>query len=151
MPTLKERIQADLKSAMLARDTLTTQTLQGLKAVILNEEVAKKLRDVGLGESEIEHLIIQESKKRDDAAVLFEQGGNQASADKERLEKEILSRYMPKQMDESEIQSIVDGIIVELKPDGVKDMGRVIGAVKTKLGNNADGAIIAKIVRNSLQ
>lgn len=151
MSSLKERIQADLKSAMLARDTLTTQTLQGLKAAILNEEVAKKLRDVGLGEAEIENLIIRESKKRDDAAVLFERGGNQASADKERLEKEILSRYIPKQMDESEIQIIVDGIIAEIKPDGVKDMGRVIGAVKNKLGNNADGAIIAKIVRNSLQ
>lgn len=151
MSSLKERIQADLKSAMLARDTLTTQTLQGLKAAILNEEVAKKLRDVGLGEAEIENLIIRESKKRDDAAVLFERGGNQASADKERLEKEILSRYIPKQMDESEIQIIVDGIVTELKPDGVKDVGRVIGAVKNKLGNNADGAIIAKIVRNSLQ
>lgn len=151
MSTLKERIQADLKSAMLARDSLTTQTLQGLKAAILNEEVAKRIRDVGLGESDIENLIIRESKKRDDAAALFQQGGNQASATKELAEKEILSRYMPEQMNESEIKIVVDEIIASLKPSGVKDMGRVIGAVKSKLGNKADGAIVAKIVKNGLQ
>ena len=139
MSTLKDRIQADLKSAMLARDTLKTQTLQGLKAAILNEEVAQKI------------LIARESKKRDEAAELFEKGGNQASADKERAEKAILSVYLPEPLSEAEIQKVVDEVVAEIKPVGPKDMGRVIGAVKSRVGNTADGAVVAKLVKNSLQ
>ena len=148
---LKERIDADLKTAMLARDAFRTDTLRGLKAAILNEEVAKGLRETGLGDEAIEQLIAREAKKRDEAAVLFEQGGNQASADKERAEKVLLSEYLPEQLSEEEIQKIVDGVVTELKPEGMKDMGRVIGAVKAKTGNAADGALVAKLVKGSLQ
>ena len=151
MSTLKDRIQADLKSAMIARDELKTQTLQGLKSAILYEEVAKKVREEGLDEAAIEQVIAREAKKRDEAAVLFEQGGNQASADKERAEKEVLSVYLPEQMSEADILSVVTAMVAELKPEGPKDMGRVIGAVKAKLGNAADGAVVAKLVKESLQ
>ena len=151
MSTLKDRIQADLKSAMLARDTLKTQTLQGLKAAILNEEVAQKIRETGLDDSKVEQLIARESKKRDEAAELFEKGGNQASADKERAEKAILSVYLPEPLSEAEIQKVVDEVVAEIKPVGPKDMGRVIGAVKSRVGNTADGAVVAKLVKNSLQ
>ena len=151
MSTLKDRIQADLKSAMLARDTLKTQTLQGLKAAILNEEVAQKIREAGLDDNKVEQLIARESKKRDEAAELFEKGGNQASADKERAEKAILSVYLPEPLSEAEIQKVVDEVVAEIKPVGPKDMGRVIGAVKSRVGNTADGAVVAKLVKNSLQ
>jgi len=151
MSTLKATIDADLKSAMLARDELRTTTLRGLKAVILNEEVAKHLRETGLENAQIEQLIAREVKKRDEAAELFERGGNQASADKERAEKVILSAYLPKQLSEQELSAIIATSIDEIKPEGVKDMGRVIGAVKAKVGNTADGAMIAKLVKDSLQ
>lgn len=151
MSSLKERINADLKTAMLARDTLRTQTLQGLKAAILNEEVSKKIRDKGLDDAEIEQLVAREAKKRDEAADLFEKGGNSDSADKERAEKEILSAYLPEQLDEAAIRQIVDDVVADLQPQGPKDMGRVIGAVKAKTGTSADGAVIAKIVKETLQ
>jgi uncharacterized protein YqeY len=151
MSILKERINADLKSAMLSRDTLKTQTLQGLKAAILNEEVAKKIRDTGLPEEQIEQLIAREAKKRDEAAELFEKGGNQASADKERAEKELLTAYLPEQMDEAAVLSLIKTIIEELGATGPKDMGRVIGAVKAKTGASADGALVAKLVKDQLQ
>ncbi len=151
MSVLKDRIAADLKSAMLARDEVKVQTLQGLKSAILYEEVAKKLRDTGLDEAQIEQVVAREAKKRDEAAELFEKGGNATSAAKERSEKEILSVYLPEQMSETEILAVVQEIVAELKPEGPKDMGRVIGAVKAKLGNVADGAVIAKLVKESLQ
>lgn len=144
-------IQADLKSAMIARDSLKTQALQGLKASILNEEVAKKIRDTGLDDEAIEQLIAREVKKRDEAAELFDRGGNHESAEKERAEKVILSLYLPEQLSEPELEAIVDEIVAEIKPEGVKDMGRVIGAVKARTGNAGDGAIIAKLVKNRLQ
>ncbi len=151
MSVLKDRINADLKLAMLARDSVKTQALQGLKAAILNEEVAKRIRDTGLDEASIEQVVVREVKKRDEAAVLFEQGGNQLSADKERSEKVILQVYLPEQLSEEAVQKIVADVIAELKPEGLKDMGRVIGAVKAKVGNTADGAVVAKLVKNSLQ
>ena len=148
---LTDRIAADFKAAMLARDSFTTELLSGLKAAILNEEVAKGARDTGLSEEAIEQLIAREAKKRDEAAVLFEQGGNQESADKERKEAEVLKRYLPEQMSEDELSVLIASVIDEVKPDGMKDMGRVIGAVKAKAGNSADGALVAKLVKDRLQ
>ena len=147
---LKDDIAADLKTAMLARDEFTTTTLRGLKAAILNEEVAKGLRDEGLSDEAIEQLIAREAKKRDEAARLFEQGGNQASADKERAEKELLGKYLPTQLSETELSVIIDEVIAETKPEGMKDMGRVIGSVKAKVGNAADGGLLAALVKEKL-
>lgn len=147
---LKDDINADLKTAMLARDEFVTTTLRGLKAAILNEEVANGARDEGLGDEAIEQLIARESKKRDEAARLFEQGGNQASADKERAEKELLAKYLPAQLSEAELSAMVDEAVAEIKPEGVKDMGRVIGAVKARAGNSADGALVARLVKERL-
>lgn len=151
MSQLKDQIQADLKTAMLARDSLRTQTLQGLKAVILNEEVAKKVREEGLDDASIEQLIAREAKKRDEAASLFEQGGNQESADKERAEKEILSAYLPEQLGEDDIRTLVTDAIAAVGATSPQDMGRVIGAVKAKAGNTADGATVARLVKEQLQ
>ena len=148
---LKDDISADLKTAMLARNEFVTMTLRGLKAAILNEEVAKGARDEGLSDEAIEQLIAREAKKRDEAARLFEQGGNQVSADKERAEKELLSKYLPEQLSEADLTAMVDAAVVEIQPDGMKDMGRVIGAVKAKAGNAADGALLAKLVKERLQ
>lgn len=151
MSNLKERINADLKSAMLARDELTTQTLQGLKSAILYEEVAKKVRETGLDEQSIEQVIAREVKKRDEAAELFEKGGNTASAEKERAEKQVLAVYLPEQMSEADLAAVVAEVVAEVKPEGPRDMGRVIGAVKAKVGNAGDGSLIAKLVKDSLQ
>lgn len=147
---LKERIDADLKTAMLARDEFRTTTLRGLKAAILNEEVAKGVREQGLNDAAIEQVIAREAKKRDEAAKLFEQGGNQASADKERAEKELLGGYLPEQLSEEDVRALVDTVVAEIQPEGMKDMGRVIGAVKAKAGNTADGALIAQLVKERL-
>lgn len=151
MSSLKDRINADLKSAMLARDELKTQTLQGLKSAILYEEVAKKVKESGLSEDMIEQVVAREVKKRDEAAGLFEQGGNRTSAAKERAEGEILKAYLPEQMSEDEVRALVGEVIAEIEPEGLKDMGRVIGAVRARAGNAADGALVAKLVKQSLQ
>lgn len=147
---LKEQINADLKTAMLARDSFLVETLRGIKSAILAEEVAKQKRETGLDDSEIESLLTKEAKKRDEAALLFEKGGNQASADKERAEKEVIQRYLPEQLTEDEIRAVVQQIVNETGAKDVKDMGRVIGAVKSKVGNKADGSLVAQIVKETL-
>ncbi len=147
---LKDQISADLKQAMLARDTLRVDTIKGLKSAILYEEVAQKVREEGLSDEQIQVVVAKECKKRDESAELFERGGNGESAAKERAEKEILSAYLPEQMNDDELVAIVDAVIAELQPEGMKDMGRVIGAVKSKVGNAADGAKIAALVKSKL-
>lgn len=149
--SLTDRISADLKTAMLARDAFTTETLRGLRAAILNEEVAAGKRETGLNDEEVEKLIAREAKKREEAAGLFEQGGNQESADKERRERELLGQYLPEQLSEDEVKKLVETTVAEIQPEGMKDMGRVIGAVKAKAGNAADGALVAKLVKEKLQ
>lgn len=151
MAPFKQQLEADLKAAMIARDSLTVDTLKGVKTAILYEEVAKGKREMGLDETAIERIIIREAKKRDEAAVLYEQGGNPESAAKERAEKAILARYLPKQLSEAEVVKIIEQVVAHLKPEGMKDMGRVIGEVKSRSGTAADGALVARLVKETLQ
>lgn len=151
MSGLKDRINQDLKAAMISRDSFLSDVLKGLKSAILNQEIAEGKRDEGLDDQAIEVLLARELKKREEAAKLYEQGGNQMMADKERKEKEVISTFLPKQLTESEIGIIVDQVILDVGAGSPQDMGKVIGAVKAKTGTTADGALIAKIAKNKLQ
>jgi uncharacterized protein YqeY len=147
---LKDTINADLKAAMLARDTLKTQTLQGLKSAILYEEVAKKVRETGLDDAQIEQLIAREVKKRNESATVFESAGRTELVENEKAEAAILVKYLPTQATEAEIKSAIDELKTELAVLNMSQMGQLIGAVKSKFGNGADGALIAKLVKESL-
>jgi len=147
---LKQRIQDDLKAALLGGDRFASQTLRGLKAAILNEEVAKNKRDDGLDDASIEQIIAKEVKKRNEAAALYDQNNRQDSAADERREADILSNYLPTQLSEPELKTIVDAKVAELGATDAKMMGQVIGAVKADVGNTADGAMIAKLVKEAL-
>jgi len=147
---LKGRIDADLKTAMLARDAFLSELLRGLKSAILYQEVALKKREEGLSDAEIEQVLAKEAKKRSEAAELFDRGGNHEAADKERREKTAIDGYLPTQLDEMQIAAIVDEVISGLDNAGPAAMGQVIGAVKAKTGTTADGAIIAQIVKQKL-
>lgn len=150
MADLKQRLQDDVKAAMLAGDTLRLETLRGLKSVILYAEVAAGKREEGLGDAEIESLLAKEAKKRQESADLYKQGGANDRADKELSEKAIIEEYLPKQLSEDEVAAVVDEVINEVKPEGMQQMGQVIGQVKSRLGNSADGALIAKLVKEKL-
>ena len=147
---LKQRIQDDLKAALLGGDRFVAETLRGLKAAILNEEVAKGKRDEGLEEAEIEQIVAKEIKKRNESAALYEQNDRAESAADERREAEILSVYLPTQLGEDEVKAIVEAAIKQLGANGMSDMGKVIGVVKSKVGNTADGSTVAKIVKEQL-
>jgi len=148
---MKERLAQDLKTAMLARDSFLTDTLKGLKAAILNQEIANNKREMGLDDAEIENLFAKEAKKRLEAAELYEKGGNQVAADKERREYEVIQEYLPEQLNEEEVTQLVEEAIALTHAATIQDMGKVIGVVKTKAGNSADGALVAKLVKAKLQ
>ena len=148
---LKQRLQDDIKAAMLARDTLRLETLRGLKSVILYAEVAAKKREgEGLNDDEILALFAKEAKKRQESAELYVRGGAQDKADKELSEKEIIEMYLPEQMSEAELTKLIDEAVAQTGAKGMQDMGKVIGAVKARAGTSADGAHIAGLVKERL-
>jgi len=147
---LKARIDDDLKAALLGRQSFVTQTLRGLKAVILNEEVASGKRDEGLADSEIETIIAREVKKRNESITLYEQNGRAKLAEDEKKEAEILSAYLPEQLSDDALKAIITAKIDQLGVSGPQAMGQVIGAVKAQVGTSADGATIARLVKEAL-
>jgi len=148
--SLKNQIDADIKVAMLAGEKTLVTTLRGLKSAILNVEVAKGLRETGLPDSEITDILAKEAKKRQESADMYIQGNSKERADAELQEKAIIERYLPKQLSEQEIQQIINEVTAELGTS-MQQMGQIIGAVKAKTSGSADGAIIAKLVKEKLQ
>lgn len=147
---IKDKINGDLKSAMLGGDHFRVETLRGIKAVILNEEVAQGKRDEGIDDSVIEQLIARDVKKRNESASIYDGADRAELAEKERAEAKIISEYLPEQLSEDDIKAVVVRVIAELGISGPSAMGQVIGAVKKELGNTADGSVIAQIVKIEL-
>lgn len=147
---LSAQIQDDMKAALLGGDRFVGDTLRNLKAAILNEEVAQGKRDTGLGDEDIEKVIAREVKKRNESVTIYEQNGRPELAETERKEAEVLAKYLPEQLSEDELRVIVQAKITELGVADAKGMGQVIGAVKQQVGNTADGALLARIVKESL-
>lgn len=148
---IKQQLQDDVKSAMLAGESLRVETLRGLKSAIQYAEVASKQREGdGLPDEEILNLFARESKKRAESAALYVQGGATERAEKELAEKAIIDTYLPAQLSEAEIVAIIDTFITEHSAEGMGAMGKVIGAVKAQTGNSADGSLIARLVKERL-
>lgn len=144
---LKERIAEEMKAALLGGDRFVGETLRNLKAAILNEEVATGKRDAGLSDEEIEKVIAKEAKKRVESAKLYRDNNRVDLAEPEEQELEILQRYLPEQLSDDEIHRTIVKKAEELGIASMADMGRLIGVVKSELGNAADGASIARIVK----
>ncbi len=145
---LKKQIEQDLKQALLNGDKLRTEVLRGLKSAILYEEVAKHLRDTGLDDGAILMVIKHEAKKRAESAELYEKAGANDRAQAERTEQAILNAYLPAQLTDEALTTIVEDALAQLGDSA--GMGQVIGVVRQKVGAQADGGRIAAIVKNKL-
>lgn len=149
---LKKRINDDLKTALMGGNRLACEVLRGLKAVILNQELADGVRETGLADDKIEKLIAQEVKKRRESAEIYASANRPELADKELAELEILMAYLPKQLTEVEIRDLIQQVVKteKIEPSS-QNVGRLIGAVKQRAGSSADGAIVAKLVQEIIK
>ena len=150
--SVKELLQQDLKTAMLARDSFKTDVIKGLKSAILYAEVAAGKREEGLSDEEILGVFKKESKKRAESAELYEKGGNTASAQKETAEKAIIDAYLPAQLSQDDLNKLIDEAVAAMSLQELtkQDMGKVIGAVRAKGGAEVDGAMLAKLVQSRI-
>ena len=148
--TLKQRINDEMKAALLGGNRFAGETLRNLKAAILNEEVATGKREPGLNDEEIEKVIAREVKKRTESARLYRDNNRIDLAEPEEKEIEILSTYLPAQLSEDELRAIIADKIAELGVSDARAMGQLIGAVKNQVGTAADGALIARLVQQAM-
>lgn len=147
---IEDKLAQDLKSAMLAHDAPRVSTLRGLKSAILYAKVANGSRDQAMSDEAVTAIIQKESKKRQESAELYRQGGSDEKAAAELAEKAILDEYLPAQLDEAAILAIIDKVITETGAGGPASMGTVIGQVKQRAAGAADGAVIARLVKERL-
>ena len=147
---LKAQFDIDIKAALLSGDRFSASVLRDFKAAVLNEEVAQKKRDVGLDDVEIEKILIREVKKRAESAAIYDRAERPELAQQERAESKVLEAYLPEQVSEADIKAAVDQAIIATGATNPAMMGQVIGAVKSQLGNSADGGTIARLVKEAL-
>jgi uncharacterized protein YqeY len=147
---MQEQIEQDLKQALLAGDKPKAETLRGIKSALLNEMISQGARDSGLSDEQVQKILARESKKRQEAADLYKQGGSEERAGAELAEKAIIDAYLPEQMSEEEIAKIVDEEIAKAGQVSLQDMGRIIGAVRDRTAGQADGGAIARLVKEKL-
>ncbi len=151
MSALKDRLRADLTTAMKARDELRSSTIRMVLTAITNAEVAgKEARE--LSDDDIIGVLSTESKKRREAAQAFADGDRAEMADKERAEAEVITEYLPEQLSPGEISTIVAEAVESIGAagQGMKAMGRVMGVVQPQVKGRADGAAVATEVKRQL-
>ena len=149
MAGLKDRLRNDLTAAMKARDEVRTRTLRMALTSVANEEVAgKAARD--LDDDEVQRLVAREAKRRREAAEAFDAAGRPDQAASERAEEEVLSGYLPTQIDDAELATIVAGAIAETGAAGIRAMGQVMKAVTPQVAGRAEGGRVAAEVRRQL-
>ncbi len=148
---LEQKLQDDLKAALLSGDKQKALTLRGLKSVILYAKVASGAdREEPMTDDMVIGLFSKEAKKRQESADLYTQGGSADRAAAELAEKAIIMDYLPAQASEADIAKAVDEVIAKTGASCQQAMGQVIGQVKAQLGASADGAVIARLVKEKL-
>jgi len=151
MSALKDRLRADLTTAIKGRDEVRSSTLRMVLTAITNAEVAgKEHRE--LSDDDIVGVLSTEAKKRREAATAFEDGGRTEMAAKEKAEAAVLADYLPEQLGAEEVAAIVASAIEQVGAagEGMKAMGKVMGVVQPQTRGRADGGAVAAEVRRQL-
>ncbi|MBS0407410.1 MAG: GatB/YqeY domain-containing protein [Proteobacteria bacterium] len=145
--SLKDQITEDMKAAMRARDTERLGTIRLLQAAMKQKEVDER---VTLDDAAVIAIVDKLIKQRKDSVAAFTQAARQDLADKESTEITVLQAYLPARLSEAEINAAVAAIVAELGAAGPGDMGKVMGAVKTRLAGKADMGLVSAAVKAAL-
>jgi uncharacterized protein YqeY len=145
--SLKERITEDMKTAMRAKDSERLGTIRLLQSAMKQKEVDER---VELDDAAIVAIVDKMIKQRKDSIAAFEQAARQDLVDKEKAELAVLSAYLPERLSAQELTDAVQTIVKELGASGPGDMGKVMGAVKTRLAGKADMGAVSAAVKAAL-
>lgn len=144
---MRERILNDLKEAMKAQDKEKLTVIRMVKGAIQMEELNLKHE---LTDDEVISIIAKQIKTRKESIVEFEKGNRTDLIEKTESEIKILEEYMPEQLSEEEVRKVIDKVFAEVNPEGVKDMGKLMGKLNPLLKGKADMGLVSAIVKNKL-
>ncbi len=149
MPTIKDQLRADLTTAMKTRDETRTRTLRMTLTSISNEEVSGSVAHE-LTDDEVIKILTRESKRRREAAAAFADAGREEQAAAERAEEQVLAGYLPAQLDDDELGTMVAAVIAETGAAGPAGIGQVMKVLTPRVAGRADGSRVAAVVRSQL-
>ena len=149
---LREKISTALKESIKAKEACATATLRLITAAIKDRDIAArdKGNQEGISDEEILSLLQSMIKQRNESAAAYEAGKRQDLADREREEITVIERFLPKQMSADEVAGAVDSVIKEIKAEGIKDMGKCMGALKAKYAGRMDFSKASALVKEKL-
>ena len=145
---LEEKIQQDIKAAMLAKDSVALASVRAIKAAILLAKTAEGGKPVD--DNEIIKIIQKLVKQRKESAEIYSQQNRPELAENELAEAAVMEKYLPKQLSEAEIEAKVKEIIAQVGATSMADMGKVMGTATKALAGAADGRVISALVRKLL-
>ena len=149
---LRQRLNDDLKAAMKSRDQRATSALRLILAALKDRDIAARTRGVtnGVDESEIIDMLQKMVRQRQESIALYKQANRQELVDQEQGEITIIERYLPKKMSEGETDAAIASVIGELGAASIKDMGRVMAALKERYAGQMDFAKASGLVKGLL-
>ena len=148
--TLQERLDSDLKEAMLAKDATKLGVLRMLKSALKYTAIEKSGAQAELSDAEAAQVIRKQAKQRQDSIESFEKGGRAELAAKEKKELSILNAYLPQAMSADELSKVVRETIAEIGATSKAQMGAVMKALQAKIGGRADGKTLSQEVTRQL-
>ena len=147
--SLEEKVMADLKTAMLAKDEKSLRSLRAIKAAIINLKTSEGFSGVVKDDDEIK-LLQKLVKQRKESLEIYEKQNRNDLAEKEKEEIGVIEKFLPRQISEEELKGVIASIIKETGATSQADMGKVMGLANKQLGGKADGKTIAAIVKEIL-
>ena len=149
MEKIFEQISNDIKAAMLAREKVALEALRGVKKEVLEAKTAKGSDGI-LHDEQAVKIMQKMVKQRKETAQIYTEQNRPELAEKELAEAEVIERYLPKQMSESELEAVLTEIIAQVGATGPQDMGKVMGTATKQLAGKADGRMISEKVKSLL-
>jgi uncharacterized protein len=147
--SLFDKVNEDIKAAMMAREQGKLEAIRSVKAAFLTERSNKGANAVLTEEEELK-IVQKLVKQRKDSADIYKTQNREDLYKKEVFEAEIISQYLPKMMSEEEIIPVINEAIAAVGAKGPQDMGKVMGTVNKKLAGKAEGRIVAELVKKLL-
>ena len=149
---LRPRINAALKQAMKDKDQARLSTLRLINAAIKDKDIDARAagQDDGVGADEVLAILSKMAKQRVESARVYEEGGRLDLAEREREEITVIEEFLPQQLSDSEAQKAVDAAITEVGADGIRDMGKVMGILKSRYTGQLDFGSVGPMVKNRL-
>ena len=145
--SMMENVAKDLTSAMKEQDKFTLSVLRMLKSALQLEKISKKH---DLTDDEVITVVKRQVKTRKDSMSEYEQYNKMEDVENLKREIEVLSKYLPPELSKEEIEKVLDDIFAEIKPESIKDMGKIMKEATAKLGNAADMSLVSSLVKEKL-